>query len=174
MMLVLIVQKEQAEEQRQRARARWAEAQREGARVAALRGNLPEARAKIRGSLETEDSALARVLWWDVRRQPLVFRKSLNTLLLGVAFSPDGLRLATGGTGPEAITLWDTQGRERLLTLEAPASVMSTTAFSPDGNVLASQSGSGGNARVIYFWRAPSWTEIEAAEKAAGVRQALR
>jgi hypothetical protein len=39
-----------------------------------------------------------------------------------VAFSPDGSRLAAGGSGKEALKLYDTAGYQELLTLEADAS----------------------------------------------------
>jgi len=82
------------------------------------------------------------------------------------AFSPDLQRLAIGSTGSEALTLWDIHSHERLLTLEAKAGGMTPTAFSPDGNVIAMESNSGATAGTLYFWRAPSWAEIEKAEAA--------
>jgi WD40 repeat protein len=84
-----------------------------------------------------------------------------------VTFSPDGQRLVTGGTAIEAITVWDIVGRERLLTLPAPEGQLVPTAFSPDGNVLVGQSATGATDGTLYFWRAPSWAEIEQAEAAA-------
>jgi WD40 repeat protein len=65
------------------------------------------------------------------------------------AFSPDGRRLATSGTASEAMTVWDFEGRERLLTLGSDAGLGGTT-FSPDGNVLAGMRGNFGDAvRVV-------------------------
>ena len=81
-----------------------------------------------------------------------------------VAFSPDGRRMATGGTAIEAMTVWDFDGRERLLTLGTDAG-LGGTRFSADGNVLA-----GANASSVYFWRAPSWAEIEAAERQSAAK----
>jgi WD40 repeat protein len=80
-------------------------------------------------------------------------------------FSPDGHRLATGGTAIEAVTLWDIHSQERLLTLYAKEEQLSSTAFSSSGNLLAGQSSVGDTAGAVHFWRAPSWEEIEAAEK---------
>jgi WD40 repeat protein/serine/threonine protein kinase len=135
MTMGLYFQKEQAEHHSQMARERWAEAQREGARVAALRGNLLEARAKIRGSLETEDSTLARVLWWDVRRQPLVFKKPLDTLLLGVAFAKDGARIAIACSDGTAKTI-DVE-TEAISHLRGYGDQVMSVAFSPEGRELA-------------------------------------
>jgi WD40 repeat protein len=84
-----------------------------------------------------------------------------------VTFSPDGQRLVTGGTSIEAITVWDILGRERLLTLSAPEGQLVPTAFSPDSDVLVGQSATGATAGTLYFWRTPSWAEIEKAEAAA-------
>ncbi|MFH0901257.1 MAG: serine/threonine-protein kinase, partial [Pseudomonadota bacterium] len=70
-----IRQRERAEELRARAEQREAEAQREGANAALLRGDLLEARAKLRGSLETGDSTRGRVLWGQLRDEPLVWSK---------------------------------------------------------------------------------------------------
>ena len=84
------------------------------------------------------------------------FRQGIDS----VAFSPDGSRLAAGGSGKEALKLYDTAGYQELLTLEADASGYHDIEFSPDGNVLGLMSGQG----VALFWRAPSWEEIAAAE----------
>jgi WD40 repeat protein len=83
-----------------------------------------------------------------------------------LGFSADGSRLATGGTATEAITVWDMGSRERLLTIGARESIFARTAFSPDGHVLVAESGTGPTAGTLYFWRAPSWAEIEQAEAA--------
>ena len=82
-----------------------------------------------------------------------------------LAFSPEGHRLAAGSTAMEAITLWDIESRERLLTLAVRSGALAPTAFSPDGNVLAGESWNGAIAGKLHFWRAPSWAEIAAAEK---------
>jgi WD40 repeat protein len=83
-----------------------------------------------------------------------------------LGFSADGSRLVTGGTATEAITVWDLLSRERLLTLPAREDQILRTELSPDGNVLVAQCGRGANPGALYFWRAPSWAEIEKAEAA--------
>jgi WD40 repeat protein len=78
-----------------------------------------------------------------------------------VAFSPDSRRLAVGSNGNEAIKLWDLDSLQEVLTLEGQGSVFSSTAFSPDGNSIASVNLHGS----LQLWRAPSWPEIAASDK---------
>ena len=66
-----------------------------------------------------------------------------------VAFSPTGQTLAsTGGNG--AIELWDINTGERLKTI-TPTSGAFFTAYSPDGNTLASS-----DRKVIHLWHVDS------------------
>ena len=81
-----------------------------------------------------------------------------------MAFSPDGKRLATGSQGKEAIKLWDVESHQELLTLEGQGSTFNRMAFSPDDAILGCNTGRG----LLHLWRAPTWAEIEAAEKAQG------
>jgi WD40 repeat protein/serine/threonine protein kinase len=82
----------------------------------------------------------------------------------GVTFSPDGRRLATGGGGREAVKLWDMATYRDLMTLSGQGSVFSFVAFSPDGKSLIACNREG----HFHLWRAPSWEEIEAAERQKG------
>ena len=81
---------------------------------------------------------------------------------LSVAFTPDGQRLAIGLNGKRAITLWDMESQQEVLALEGEGSNFWRSESSPDGNVLGSENMKG----VLHLWRAPSWAEIDAAEKA--------
>jgi WD40 repeat protein len=92
----------------------------------------------------------------------------LHGVLLGyhsVTISPDGQRLAAGSNGQEAMKLWDLDSQEEVATLSGQGSFFSDAKFSPDGNVLSARNW----MRLVHFWRAPSWQEIEAAEKSAVV-----
>jgi WD40 repeat protein/serine/threonine protein kinase len=84
----------------------------------------------------------------------------------GVAFSPDGRRLATGGgNSRDAVKLWDLSTDRELMTLSGQGSVFRFVVFSPDGRWLAACSRDEGK---LHLWRAPSWAEIEAAEEQGG------
>jgi len=99
---------------------------------------------------------------WDLSSfQPIdVFRGHMLGAH-GVAFSPDGGRLATSSNGREAIKLWDLSTRRELIALAGQGSSFSGAAFSPDGRWLAARNGK----NELQLWHAPSWPEIEAAEK---------
>jgi WD40 repeat protein len=85
------------------------------------------------------------------------------------AFSPDGKRVAAGSWGMREATLtvhiWDYLVERELLSLNSQDRSAGCIQFSPDGNTLLAVSWHG----LAELWRAPSWAEIEAAEKGQGV-----
>jgi WD40 repeat protein/tRNA A-37 threonylcarbamoyl transferase component Bud32 len=125
------------------------------------------------GVFETLFSPDGRVLIstsWDtsIRLCDVATRRKLATLrghssiVWGAALSPDGRRLATGGSSSrDAVKLWDLEAHRELLSLQGEGKLFMHLTFSPDGNTLAATSLDG----VAHLWRAPSWAEIEAAEK---------
>jgi WD40 repeat protein len=105
------------------------------------------------------------IRFWDAvacREQKPELRGHLATIW-GSALSPDGRRLATVGTVPgDAVKLWDLAARREVLSLQGVGAIFCDPVFSPDGNTLAAVAMTG----IANLWRAPSWEEIEAAEKA--------
>jgi WD40 repeat protein len=103
-------------------------------------------------------------LWQTASMQEVA---TLGGFMLGVhsvAFSPDGRRLVAGSNDKEAVKVWGVESHRELLTLEGEGGLFASTAFSPDGNILGSMN----NRGELHLWRAPSWAEIEAAEKTLG------
>ena len=116
----------------------------------------------VRGIKITEYCDQNHLRVWE--RETLRETATFRGFLLGVhsvASAPDNKRLVAGSNWKEALKLWDLASRQELITLEAPSSYYYSTGFSPDGIVLASVNGQS----VLHLWRAPSWADIEAAEK---------
>ncbi|KAL9078391.1 MAG: hypothetical protein Q9157_002686 [Trypethelium eluteriae] len=93
--------------------------------------------------------------------------RALRTLkcqarLDALAFSPDGVTLASVGTnGPfgemryrdyQTITLWDSRSGVALQTLQCHPHLVKNIAFSPDGTILAS----GGYGEAVRLWNSQS------------------
>ena len=139
---VAMRQREIASQERVRAEQGRAEALREGARAALGRGNVLEARAKLRGALEASDSTLARALWLSLRDDPLVWRKVIGTgEVYSVAFSPDGTRIAAA-CQDQVVRLLDVRSMA-VKRLRGHRDQVLAVDFSPDGQSLASGSWSG-------------------------------
>ena len=106
-------------------------------------------------------------LWETQTRREVATLSGFRGGAHSVAFSPDSARLAVGSDGNEGIKLWDTQSRMEVLALHSQGGVLFRSAFSPDGNLLGAMNKLG----ALQVWRAPSWAEIEAAEKAQKAAQ---
>ncbi len=70
----------------------------------------------------------------------------------GLAFSPDGTKLATGSARGNTVKLWDVAGGSELRSLSV--SNLESLAFSPDGATLLSASGTGDD--TVKLWDAAS------------------
>ena len=82
--------------------------------------------------------------------------------LQSVCFSPDGRRLAAG-TGDGGIIIWDLETGREVLVLKRHQNLVNlvfAVRFHPSGDSLLSV-----DQTTLRLWRAPSWAEIEAAEK---------
>ncbi|MFH0900353.1 MAG: protein kinase, partial [Pseudomonadota bacterium] len=132
-----LAEQREAEAQAQRARAEQgeAEAQREGASAALRRGDLLEARAKLRGSLETSDSTIGRVLWGQLEQESLVWSKKLGGIVRDAAYSPDG-RVVAGACEDGKVYLVDA-ATTAARVLWGRVGPLWTVAISSDGSRLA-------------------------------------
>jgi WD40 repeat protein len=102
------------------------------------------------------------VLWDTSTFVPLKKLKAHGNAVFGIAFSPDGRRLATGALGGDAIPLWwDLATGRELVTLPATATFLRAVAFSPDDNWLVASDWDKG---PLHLWHAPSWAETRAAQ----------
>ncbi len=109
---------------------------------------------------------------WEVGSwRPMAMLEMTADNTYSVALSPDGGRLAVGslvrGNSQPALRLWDYVVERELLRLYNHGPFTGWIEFSPDGNSLLAVSWSGEGFGVAKLWRAPSWAEIEAAEKGA-------
>src|SRR5439155_10273870 len=80
------------------------------------------------------------VYLWDVRARERVGALPHASAVYGLAFSPDGTRLAAG-CRDKAVRLWDVATGEEVAELHGHSDYVHAVAFSPDGTRLASGSG---------------------------------
>jgi WD40 repeat protein len=105
-------------------------------------------------------SAGGDIRFWDIgTRRENALKLSPRASASSLALSPDGRRLAAGASDGR-ITLWDVASHQEVATLEGHREEVMQLAFTPDGDHLVSAS-----KDQLRVWRAPSWTEIETAEK---------
>jgi WD40 repeat protein len=94
---------------------------------------------------------------WDARSgRQLLSIPGHTGPVTGVAFSPDGRRLATAGPGGPA-KVWDANTGQELLTLRGHTDGVASLAFSADGRRLAT---AGYRERTVKVWDADSGQEL--------------
>ncbi len=104
------------------------------------------------------------MMLWEVATQQakLIARAHLNQIN-SLAFSPDGRRLITSGTGTaDTLKVWDVESGRDVATLTGEAGFYDLIRFSPDGKTVFATANNG----TVLLWRAPSFEEIEAREQA--------
>lgn len=142
-------------QQRRDSILRWAEAQREGARADLLRGDLLEARAKLRGALEVQDSVTSRAIWWKLSRDALVWKKKLGSFGYTASISSDGRTMAVPA-GDNLIHLFDMRTKAHRMLRGHRDQVIYTT-FSPNGKYL----GSCDLAGDTRLWHLPQLSSVK-------------
>jgi WD40 repeat protein len=118
----------------------------ESARAAYSRRDPLQARAKLRSSLEIRDSVTARGLWWQLAREPLLWRKSLDARVYDLDFTPDGRQLAAASQS-KVVFLFDTASLATRV-LQGHGDQVLRVAYSPDGRQLASAAWNG----ELFLW----------------------
>jgi WD40 repeat protein len=121
---------------------------------------LPDGQTLISAETDSRETETA-IRFWDVRtRQENAVKLSPRAGAYDcLALSPDGRRFAAGASDGR-ITIWDVASHQEVATLEGHQESVMQLAFTPDGDHLISVS-----KDQLRVWRAPSWAEIEAAEK---------
>jgi WD40 repeat protein len=113
---------------------------------------------------------LARVYDLGSRRVLADLAEDVPHRIWGLAWSPDGSRLA-GGLDDGSVALWETDGFELLLRLRCHDAYVHDLDWSPDGTRLATASGDG----TVRIWDSlPATRRLREAEEAAQLREALR
>ena len=99
---------------------------------------------------------------WDAEKgnPPVVVPRSTQELW-SLSFSPDGTRLLVSGKrASDVVRLLDVSSKRFVLSLSGKPELYGCVRMSADGSAIYAV-----GEETVLAWRAPSWAEIEAAEK---------
>jgi WD40 repeat protein len=107
------------------------------------------------------------VMIWDPQsgRQTMTLKGHTN-MIFGLAFSPDGKRLASGDGPPDnpqapgVVKIWDLQSGQELFTLKGHTTFVPAMVFSPDGKRLASRGNSRPPQYELKMWDTQTGQEL--------------
>ena len=95
---------------------------------------------------------------WDLSTgKELAILNKQKGSVYAATFSPDGKKIASGGSDDYSIIIWDTETGKKLQTLKGHTIFVTSVSFSPDGKKIAS--GSWDNS--IKIWDAETGKELQ-------------
>jgi serine/threonine protein kinase/WD40 repeat protein len=148
------------------AEEREAQALAVGARSAYQRGDYFAAKAQLRRSLEVADTMAARGLWTQLKRDPIVWKKSLADAVLDVVYGPTGslwVSVADGQPLAFDVTTGDVS------PLRGNIKPLYRLAYSARDSLLAA----GDDDGTVVAWRLGATPKLERWKMTGGFSQAL-
>lgn len=108
-------------------------------------------------------------LWHESQSDEVATLPRLGDAVTGLAYSPDGRHLVSGG-GDRSLRVWNVTTRQEITRIEC-AGLPTQLGFTPDGRHLVSIVDSlTGKASVLHVWEAGTWCEEKRVRHEEGIR----